>query len=261
MLVVSREEWPSISTNREKNVILSLIRKRGSMLSKVINLGKKLLPCIMYIMEKPIRKELNTEIRTVLDIGCGQGNVAKYGIRRKGLYKVGADIFAPDLKIARERGAHDDYVLCDACYLPFKDGSFEVILCTEVLEHLDKEKGLKLLKDMENIASKMIILTTPVGFRCNAPLKIDTCSHDDTNPYQQHRAGWQDSELRDFGYRVYSPYLLHKIASFLISRQRTWAWILNNIILISAAPLLWISPRFGSDLFCVKKLNKPGKRP
>jgi hypothetical protein len=128
-----------------------------------------------------------------------------------------------------------------------------------LLEHLDKDKGLKLLKDMEIIASKMIILSTPVGFRCNDPVKIDACSHDDTNPYQKHRAGWQDSELRAFGYRVYSPYLLHKIADFLTSRQRTWAWMLNNIILISASPLVWISPRFGSDLFCVKELNQLGK--
>jgi len=54
--------------------------------------------------------------------------------------------------------------LCDVRKLPFKQKSFDTVLCMEVIEHLEKEEAIRLIEDMEKIARKKIIITTPVGF-------------------------------------------------------------------------------------------------
>jgi methionine biosynthesis protein MetW len=70
-----------------------------------------------------------------LDVGCGSGNsYARLVARRAGSY-VGVDVSANAVKAARESGL-DARVIEDAAELPFDDGTFNVALCIEVLEHL-----------------------------------------------------------------------------------------------------------------------------
>ncbi len=228
--------------------------KKRNILSEIVKAGSKLAPYAVYFHGSPIRKELNKEVKTILDVGCGQGFICRPITRSKKFFTVGAEVFEADIRVAKGSSAHNDYALCDARYLPFKRKSFDVIICISVLEHVDKEEGLKLLKDMEEVAVKKVILSTPVGFLPTGS-QIGSRHLDYHNPHQEHRAGWQADELRALGYKVYHPYFSHKIDHYLTSRHRTWAWMLNIIVLSLLAPLNWISPRFGSSLYCVKHVN------
>jgi ubiquinone/menaquinone biosynthesis C-methylase UbiE len=227
------------------------------MLSKVINLGKRLLPVAIYILERPIRRELNKEIRTILDVGCGQGLVGRYGIHHRNMFMVGADIFEPDIKIARERGAYDEYIVCDARSLPFRAKSCDAVLCLELLEHLDKQEGLNLIRNVEAVAVRKVIISTPVGF-LNTDPGANRSGQDEANPYQDHKGGWGADELRTLGYRVYYNNYLHRLEKFLAARHRAWSWMLSAVIFSLLAPLSWLSPSFGSHLFCVKELTQAG---
>ena len=53
----------------------------------------------------------------------------------------------------------------------FKRGQFDACIAIDVIEHLPKEEGLKLMEDMESIAKRKIIIFTPNGFfgRKNRP--------------------------------------------------------------------------------------------
>ncbi len=228
------------------------------MLSKLTKAGAKLLPYVQYVFWVSVRKELNKDVKTILDVGCGQGLAARFGIRPRKFFTVGAESSLPDLRVAKKNRTHDDFVLCDARSLPFQRKSFDVVLCIEMLEHVDKEEGLRLLTDMEEIAVRKVILSTPVGFLHTTP-ETSPYSPAHSNPYQEHRGGWQADELRALGYKVYCNDYLHKIEDFLNNRHRTWSWMLSIIIFSLAGHLLWISPKFGSHLFCVKELNKPIK--
>jgi len=53
-------------------------------------------------------------------------------------------------------------VLADACYLPFKDGSFEVTKANHLLEHL--ENPFKALNEMLRVSTKRIILSFPTQY-------------------------------------------------------------------------------------------------
>jgi SAM-dependent methyltransferase len=83
----------------------------------------------------------------ILDIGCGSGRhvAAAYGLKQ--VTVIGADRMIADLHQARQRlefhdrvGAHGNgqwYLAgADISTLPFPDECFDVVICSEVLEHI-----------------------------------------------------------------------------------------------------------------------------
>lgn len=67
----------------------------------------------------------------LLDVGLGPGDHSAYFVAR-GLDVVGIDISLVQLK----KSGFIKVVLGDAQHLPFKGGSFDSVLCSELLEHL-----------------------------------------------------------------------------------------------------------------------------
>jgi|YelNatPaOPRAMG01_1025707.scaffolds.fasta_scaffold27363_3 ubiquinone/menaquinone biosynthesis C-methylase UbiE len=63
-----------------------------------------------------------------------------------------------------------NFVLCDACYLPFRDNSFEKVFCKDALEHVGKKPQrtnlapYKALKELVRVASKTIEVYVPHRF-------------------------------------------------------------------------------------------------
>jgi len=53
-----------------------------------------------------------------------------------GLPAVGIDIAQTAVQAALQRCTDSTFAVADAHRLPFSDGSFEVVICSEVLEHL-----------------------------------------------------------------------------------------------------------------------------
>ena len=96
----------------------------------------------------------------ILDIGCGSGRhtAAAYELDRT--FAVGADLNYTDVAQAGERlrfhdrlGAHGggSWALstADICNLPFKTASFDLVICSEVLEHIPDYEGA--LKEIQRI--------------------------------------------------------------------------------------------------------------
>ncbi len=80
----------------------------------------------------------------VLDIACGSAvwNVNKIPV-------IGIDMNEKMLKHGKSKGRLKDYKVMDAQNMSFADNTFDIIIMTEVLEHLPKYK--KVAKDVKRI--------------------------------------------------------------------------------------------------------------
>ncbi|HEX8794292.1 MAG TPA: class I SAM-dependent methyltransferase [Polyangiaceae bacterium] len=71
----------------------------------------------------------------VLDVGCGDGWLLEE-LARSGLRCEGLDVSGEAVAIATRRGLRARRTDLDGTTLPVDDGSFDLVLCLDVLEHL-----------------------------------------------------------------------------------------------------------------------------
>jgi len=144
---------------------------------------------------KIIEKEIG-DCESLLDVGCGGFSPLK-DLNKKLKRSVGVDGFKPSIDKAIERKTHSENKVINVLELTkhFKDKSFDVIVALDLIEHLTKEEGNKLLEDFEKIAKKKIIIFTPNGFVPQGEY--------DGNTYQVHKSGWGFKEMQKKGFKVY----------------------------------------------------------
>lgn len=70
-----------------------------------------------------------------LDVGCGDGRTAGLWLQEHAGSYIGVDVAANVVQMARALGL-DARTIEDATSLPFADAAFDLVICTEVLEHL-----------------------------------------------------------------------------------------------------------------------------
>lgn len=77
----------------------------------------------------------------ILEVGCGYGRISHALLESAKIRLVGVDLSEPMLRSCR-RALASNFVAChaDAEQLPFKDGSFDTVVCTGVLMHLKDQR-------------------------------------------------------------------------------------------------------------------------
>lgn len=178
----------------------------------------------------------------ILDVGCGKG---KWGyifrvdcqsfspVKSSPSLIVGVDIFLPYIKYVKHHLVYDHVVLCVATYLPFKEKSFPIVFAGEVLEHMSKSDGEKMLIELERVSSRRVIVTTPLlSFE-----QTEICK----NPYQKHVTRWSVGEFKKRGYKV------RGCGSFLIKGGKA----IHKLSYL-LAPLATIFPWFAYILIATK---------
>jgi SAM-dependent methyltransferase len=96
---------------------------------------------------------------SVLDAGCGEGETL---MRLAGTLPervAGIDISEDAVAIATERLPALDLRQGDVYELPFGDGEFELVLCLEVLEHLDHPE--RALDELARVAAREVVISVP----------------------------------------------------------------------------------------------------
>ena len=78
--------------------------------------------------------------RHVLDLGCGEGRVAR-DLKARGYTVTGIDAAETMIRLAREADPGGEYVVADAAALPFDDGSFDLVVAFNSLMDIDDMQG------------------------------------------------------------------------------------------------------------------------
>jgi len=185
-----------------------------------------------------LSSKLDRNAQSCLDVGCGRGAFEVI----QSFYSVGCDIDHSYLIKARKKGYYDNLVRCDARQLPFKPKSFDIAICVEVIEHLDKAGGIELLRQMEEIASRQVIITTPWGYY---PMK-----EREDNPYLFHLSGWLPQEFQEMRYKTY-PFYYSRYPRGSEIHQILVRYILTLLLY----PLIRLLPeKLAQDFVAVKEL-------
>lgn len=102
---------------------------------------------------------------TVLDIGCAEGMYAISAARADAV-AVGIDISETKLQRAVSYAAEFEvtdkafFLSADGHHLPFGDDSFDMVICSQVLEHLsDPELAMR---ELARVAKRWVIISVPV---------------------------------------------------------------------------------------------------
>tara|TARA_B100002019_G_scaffold39933_1_gene33473 strand:- start:789 stop:1517 length:729 start_codon:yes stop_codon:yes gene_type:complete len=87
----------------------------------------------------------------LLDLGCGEGRHTITAYCYHNISSIGVDLCFKDLVIAADRfksfnqnkkSKNLSFVNSDGLSLPFRDNSFDIIICSEVLEHIHDYRGI-----------------------------------------------------------------------------------------------------------------------
>lgn len=111
------------------------------------------------------RRRLEAELRalapaTVLDAGCGEGVVTAWLAGALPHAEVTAvDGRVDALGEVRRRAPRVDVLHGDVYALPFGAGAFDVVVCTEVLEHLERPRDA--VRELARVARSNVLLTVP----------------------------------------------------------------------------------------------------
>jgi len=166
----------------------------------------------------------------VADIACGMG---KWGlllrIHNQELYIVGVDLSVRNIKVAKMTRAYDDLIIADARQLPFRNHTIDYVMACEVIEHLNRNDGIKMIFELERIARIKILLTTPYARWWYTYVKGHITRH---SPKEFRRLGFK---VRGVGSKLDSK---NKIAS-----------LLKHFIL---KPLAYVLPEIGEFIIAIK---------
>ncbi|MCL0073611.1 class I SAM-dependent methyltransferase [Dehalococcoidia bacterium] len=247
----------------------------GKLADKSWGLAQKIGTYLPFTCWHMVWRGIDNQAQSVLDIGCADGDLMGFINNRKRFYTVGIDVYEPYLKVCKRAKTHNENILCDVRRLPFKDKSFDIVLFLETIEHLEREEGLKVLQDIEGIARREVIISTPVAFAGQKAYG--------GNPHQEHRSFWNPIEMRQRGYQVRGigvaenwlvekvrngiPQLADKVllrSQDLPDRSKTrsisHAFKLADFLLrlpyyLIPGPVVYFVPRFAGHMICTKQVK------
>jgi SAM-dependent methyltransferase len=137
----------------------------------------------------PLAAECLAGARRVLDVGAGEGQVARLAVRLGAALVVGADPTSAQLAVAQARAEGPIYVRNVAEALPLRDGSFDAAVACLVFEHIPEH---------EPAIAEVARILAPGGrfvFLLNHPL------------LQAPNSGWVIDHILDEQYWRVGPYL------------------------------------------------------
>jgi 2-polyprenyl-3-methyl-5-hydroxy-6-metoxy-1,4-benzoquinol methylase len=148
-------------------------------------------------------------INLVLDIGCGDAWIAKELLKKKG------NVVSMDLAITNPLNAIKNYpsenhaaVVADGMYLPFIDNCFDVIVASEVIEHLADPAAFIRHCTVKLKPGGKLILLTPY----NEKLEFYICVHcNKPTPKSAHLHSFTEKFLEQFkNYKIKTEVLCNK---------------------------------------------------
>jgi SAM-dependent methyltransferase len=106
------------------------------------------------VMLDTIERLIPGDVRSVLDVGCGNGIISD---RLAGRF----DVVGGDRSMAALRHVRSAAVQLSGDRLPFADSTFDLVLCTDVLEHLDDDLEERVIRELCRVSRRFVLICVP----------------------------------------------------------------------------------------------------
>jgi len=130
---------------------------------------------------------------SVLDVGCGDCVISTHVKSKVKCHIHTVDGWAktkPDTLLQLETEA-----------LPFESNSFDIVLLMDVVEHLEKQAALKLIKQCQEICRVRVIVCTPKDF-CTNENSYNTNPLHKGNELILHKSSWEENDFHSLGFTI-----------------------------------------------------------
>ncbi len=148
--------------------------------------------------------------RRVLDVGCAEGFVSGHALSSlPHTHVIGVDVDTYALQRAGHLHPKMQRVVGDALHLPLADKSADLVLCTEVLEHIPAPE--QALAELTRVARTYLLLSVPwePWFRVANLLRLKNISRLGDDP--EHVNHWTGRAFRRF-VREFGHVEVHRVA-------------------------------------------------
>lgn len=198
----------------------------------------RLFPSLNIILKREL-----SGCDTVLDLGCGHFSP----IYRSDIpFSVGVEVFEPYLQESKRKGIHSQYIKADIRILEFKPKSFDAVVAIDLLEHLTKQEGAKLINKMEKWARKKVVIFTTNEYLWQNGY--------DYNPLQEHKSGWSAEELRKLEFKVCGINGWKRLRGDKASIKYEPAFLWGRISDLTQK-ITYRCPKLAFQLFAIKKID------
>lgn len=110
---------------------------------------------------KTIQKAISQiQFSSILDVGCGEGvtfNMIEPYLKNKTC--MGIDLDPAHIEMSKQNAPFCDYQTGDIYNISFDENSFDVLLCLEVMEHLEYPE--KAIEQLYKTTSQYLIISVP----------------------------------------------------------------------------------------------------
>lgn len=139
----------------------------------------------------------------VLDLGCGimQATTGIYDGKKSLKCKTILGVELVEKYLDRVKQHYPTVKMNVMDTDKFVDGSYDVVICLDVLEHLEMPYAMELLREMKRIARNKVLVYTPRNFDHNGD-NVNNAWGMGENQLQHHHCLVTEKMLNDLGYRT-----------------------------------------------------------
>lgn len=195
------------------------------------------------------------EAKTILDLGCEDGRLLDLLSDEKNWRVTGVDIFQKNVKVAAKREIFIETIKGDvveiAKRLIRQKKKYDVVFCSQVIEHIDRKQGEELLSIVDELATKKVIMGTPRGFMEQPEIFLGD------NPHQVHKSGWSEDDFRKRGYKVYGigfgPVWSEGGLGRIYAKPVA---VLASVVSYIFSPVVYYLPSLAAGILCIKEIKR-----
>jgi len=223
------------------------------MVTTLDSLKKQILAIVQprHFQLSHVLSELCCDSQSILDLGCGSGQVWQSLIPKTAQIRIGVDAHVSSLDLALGNSVFTEVHVSDILLFMNRlhDSSIDTVVALCVIEHMTVEHGKILANEMRRVARKRAVIFTPNGF---VPQNGDI-----DNPAQAHLSGWTTKVLRDLGYDFYCGFNGLKFLRGTYGLPVLKPQILGEFIALLSAWGANSRPKLPFQILCVSdKLNR-----